>query len=96
MSMQNVLEVALGEVGVTEFPKDSNQVKYNTEYYGYAASGPYYPWCVTFLWWVFRHADEAMAFFNSGKTASCSALMTLYKAEGKWITETISPAIFSS
>lgn len=81
-----MIEVALAEVGTTEWPRNSNRVKYNTEYYGCEVSGLNYPWCVVFLWWVFRHADEAMAFFNSGKTASCTILSSLYKAEGRWVT----------
>lgn len=86
MSMQNVLKVAESQLGVTEFPKDSNKVIYNTEYYGYEASGVYFPWCVTFLWWVFKHGGDPKAFFNSGKTASCTALKKLYSAEGRWVT----------
>lgn len=87
MSLKKVLDVAESQLGVTEYPKGSNTVIYNTEYYGYPVAGPAYPWCVVYLWWVFNKAGEKRAFFNGGKTASCSALMRLYEAEGRWFTD---------
>ena len=48
MSLSKVLEVARGELGVTEEPV--NKVKYNTAYYGREVSGKDYAWCVVFLW----------------------------------------------
>ena len=87
MSAEKVIEVAEAEVGTTEYPKGSNKVKYNTDYYGFEASGSAYPWCCSFLWWIFNEAGEGKAFFNGGKTASCTALMQLYQAEGRWYTD---------
>ena len=79
MSMNKVIEVAQGELGYTENPAGSNQVKYweayNPEYQGS-------PWCVAFLWWVFSQAGERMSFFGGGKTASCSILLRWYKEQG--------------
>lgn len=82
MSLSKVLEVATLELGVTENPPGSNCVKYNDAYYGKTVSGSAYPWCVTFLWWVFREAGERMAFFGGGKTASCSMLLRWYREQG--------------
>ena len=87
MSLKSVLDLAEEQLGITEYPENSNHVLYNTEYYGKDVMGSSYPWCVTFLWWVFNHAGESKAFFNSGKTASCSALKTLYQAEGLYYTD---------
>lgn len=87
MSLESVIRTAELEVGKTEFPAGSNNVLYNTIYYGREVSGDKYPWCVTFLWWVFSEAGESKAFFNGGKTASCTRLMELYKAEGRWFTD---------
>ena len=28
--------------------------KYNTAFYGREVSGRAYPWCMAFIWWVFR------------------------------------------
>ena len=86
MSAEKVIEVARGELGTTEFPPGSNLTKYGNDY-GWNGV----PWCVIFLWWCFQKAGEAMAFFNSGKTASCSRLVELYQAEGKWFTEDFQP-----
>lgn len=83
MSLQAVIEVAVGELGGHEDPAGSNQVKY-WEWWP-AMQGQ--PWCAGFLGWVFDKAGESKAFFNGGKTASCTRLMELHKAEGRWFTD---------
>lgn len=70
-----VLAIAQWQEGVLETPSGSNCVKYNTEYYGGSVRGGAYPWCVAFIWWVFKEAG-----FNLYKTASCSSLVNRYKA----------------
>lgn len=85
MSLNAVIEVARGELSVTELPPNSNKVKYNTEYYGWEVSGPDYKWCVVGLWWVFKHAGEGQAFFGGAKTASCGTLRNWYKAQGQTV-----------
>lgn len=82
MSLSKVLEVARGELGVTELPKGSNRVKYNTAYYGREVSGEDFPWCVVLQWWIFNEAGERMAFFGGGKTASCRTLLRWYREQG--------------
>ena len=54
---EKVLRIAQGELGTKERPANSNQVKYNTWYYGREVSGPAYPWCMVFLQWVFHQAE---------------------------------------
>lgn len=78
MSKEKVIEIALGELGKTEFPKGSNLTEYGERY---GLNGV--PWCVIFLWDVFDRAGERMAFYNGGKTASCRTLLRCYKEEGK-------------
>lgn len=70
-----VLAIAQWQEGVLESPAGSNCVKYNTAYYGQRVRGGAYPWCVAFVWWVFREAG-----FNLYKTASCTALVDRYRA----------------
>jgi len=82
MSLSKTVEVTTLELGVTEWPKGSNNVKYNTAYYGKEVSGSAYKWCVTFLWWVFQEAKERMAFFGGGKTNSCGTLLRWYQEQG--------------
>lgn len=79
MSLTKVIEIARGELGVTESPAGSNRVKYWTDY-DPAFQGQ--PWCAAFLWWCFREAGERMAFFGGGKTASCSMLLRWYREQG--------------
>lgn len=82
MSKEKVIEIATLELGVTENPPGSNCVKYNDAYYGKQVSGSAYPWCATFLWWVFQEAQERMAFFGGGRTASCGTLLRWYREQG--------------
>ncbi len=69
------LEVAREQIGVTEYPPGSNNVKYNTWYYGREVSGSAYPWCMVFVQWCFAAAGTPLPF----KTASCSALLNWYR-----------------
>ena len=91
MSVAKVIAEAKNQIGTKENPANSNNVIYNTAYYGHAVNGSWYAWCVVFLWWVFQKAGEAMAFFNGGKTNSCTMLMNLYKAEDRWVTSDYIP-----
>lgn len=77
MPLSKVIEIALGELGKTEFPKGSNLTEYGERY---GLNGV--PWCVIFLWDVFNRAGERMAFFGGGKTASCSVLLRWYREQG--------------
>ena len=76
MSLSKVIEVARLELGVCEEPPGSNRVKYWDEYDPKMQGQP---WCCSFLWWVFLHADERKAFMGGGQTASCSILLRWYK-----------------
>lgn len=64
-----VVATALAEVGVKEAPKNSNNVKYNTWYYGHPVHGDDYSWCMVFVCWVFAHVKGA----PKKATASASA-----------------------
>lgn len=77
MSLSKVIEIARGELGVTENPPGSNIQKYGAEYGLNAA-----PWCMIFLWWCFSHAGEKAAFFGGAKTASCGTLLRWYREQG--------------
>lgn len=81
-----VLAIAAWQIGVTEAPANSNNVKYNTWYYGHAVSGSEYKWCMVFVQWVFHEAG-----FNLYKTASCGTLMNRYKQAKQWVTKDYKP-----
>lgn len=50
---ERLMEIALSQVGVKEVPSGSNDVKYNTWYYGREVRGDAYPWCCVFVEWCF-------------------------------------------
>jgi len=77
MSLEKVLDAASTQVGYSESPANSNRTKYGA---AYGLDGQ--PWCVMFLWWVFRTAGEQEAFYGGGKTASCGALLRYYREQG--------------
>lgn len=82
-----VLEVARKQIGTVEVPKDSNNIKYNTWYYGRAVSGSAYPYCVVFCCWVLNQAGESKAIYVGNKVASCGVLKTWAVNNGCWITD---------
>lgn len=80
-TVQDIIKTADSQIGVTEYPSGSNNVIYNTEYYGHPVSGDNYPWCCVFVWWVFKHQKN----FILKKTASCMDLGQWFKDNGRWI-----------
>lgn len=76
----DVVNVAKGEIGVKESPKNSNKQKYGEEY---GVNGT--PWCVQFVWWVFKHAGAASLFYGGKKTAYAPTLMKYYKNKGQFV-----------
>ena len=85
-----LLDIARGELGAREVPMNSNNVKYNTAYYGREVYdglwGTTFAWCVVFVWWCFQQAGAAELFYGGGKTASCTALRDWAKQNGQWVT----------
>lgn len=85
--INTLLKVASSYLGVAEDPRGSNNVIFNTDYYGHPVSGSSYPWCMVFVWDCFRLAGLSALFYGGGKTASCTTLMRWAKRKGQWITE---------
>lgn len=87
----DLLAIARAELGVKESPANSNNVKYNTAYYGHEVwdglDGGKYPWCMVFVWWLFGQTGAPDLFYGGGKTASCGALMTYAQTHGQWVTK---------
>ena len=79
-TVEEILKIAENELGVTEYPPNSNNVKYNTAYYGHEVSGSNYPWCCVFVWWVFAQMEPCLV----KKTASCQDLGTWFNQNGRW------------
>lgn len=81
MRTQDIIDRARGEIGVTEYPPNSNDVKYNSWFYGRAVSGSAYPWCCAFISWLFRDTELVK------KTASCQDLLQWFEARGQIVTK---------
>lgn len=77
MTAKEALDIAKSQIGVKETPPNSNNVIYNTWYYGHPVSGSAYPWCAVFISWIFRNTNLVM------KTASSSSMYTSFKNKGQ-------------
>lgn len=77
-----IIATAAAEIGVTESPSGSNNVKYNTAFYGQAVSGSAYPWCAVFVWWVFKQSNALSLFRGGSATATVKDIYTYYNARG--------------
>lgn len=82
-----LLEAARKQLNVLECPPDSNNVRYNTWYYGREVSGRAYPWCMVFVQWCCSQADVQLP----ARTASCGTLMNAAKQFGTWVTRDFRP-----
>lgn len=76
----DMVERALAEEGVSEWPPDSNQVKYNEWFYSKKVSGSAYPWCCAFIAWLFRDTKLVK------KTAACADLLTYLDKKGQTVS----------
>ena len=81
-TVSELLEIARRQIGTKESPPNSNNVRYNTWYYGREVSGAAYPWCMVFVQWVFDQAGVKLPV----RTASCGALMRAAQSAGCWVT----------
>ena len=81
-TVSELLEIARRQIGVKECPPNSNNVRYNTWYYGREVHGSSYPWCMVFVQWVFDQAGVKLPV----RTASCGALMRAAQSAGCWVT----------
>lgn len=82
-TVKQILDLAESQVGITEYPPNSNNVIYNTAYYGKEVSGSAYPWCCVFVWWLFAQFDPCII----KKTASCQELGNWFNTNGRWVSD---------
>lgn len=81
MKANDIIQKAMAEIGITEYPPNSNRCKYNREFYGRDVSGSQYPWCCTFVWWILSSSGVKVP-----KTASCMAMGEYFKKLGRFYT----------
>lgn len=81
---KSVLATAISEIGTKESPANSNNVKYNTWYYGKTVSGKDYPWCAVFMAWCFEQAKLSANIKGVKNKAYCPSWVEWAKAQGRW------------
>lgn len=86
-TVKKLLDTAKKELGVKESPPNSNNVKYNTWFYGKPVVGSAYPWCLAYVMFVFNKANVKLPI----KTASCGQLMRAAQEAGMWVTSGFQP-----
>lgn len=70
----NIMSIAEAYIGTHEEPMGSNNVIFNTDYYGHPVYGSAYPWCCAFVWDIFRMAGASNLFYDGQKTAYCPSV----------------------
>ena len=88
---EDIITKAKSFIGIKESPANSNNVTFNTHYYGRAVSGSAYPWCCAFVWDVFRLAGASLLFYGGKKTALCATLANWFKEIGRFCTSNPRP-----
>ena len=83
-----VMKIAKSYVGTKESPAYSNNVIFNTHYYGHEVSGGNYSWCVVFVWDIFRMAGASELFYDGKKTAWCDAVRDWAKTSNLVVNKT--------
>lgn len=84
---EKVIALARTQIGTVESPPGSNNVIYNTAYYGAPVSGDGYPWCCVFIWWLFWKLGLSAEFCGGARTAYCPYVVTFAQNAGQWITD---------
>lgn len=85
---KEVMAIAKSQIGVMESPANSNNVKYNTAYYGHKVSGASYSWCAVFEWWCGNQAVKKYGGTNpipKNANAAYGQDDIVSKKGGKWI-----------
>lgn len=81
--LERLLALFRSQIGTKE--DGTNNVVYNTDYYGAPVSGDNYPWCCAFVWDVFRMAGLSSLFCGGAKTAYCPYVESWAKSHGQWV-----------
>lgn len=71
-------------IGTKEKPSNSNNVMFNTHFYGHTVKGSAYPWCCVFVWDMFRISGGSSQFCNGKKVAYCPEVENYYKKNNSW------------
>lgn len=78
MKVNDAIRLAKNEIGVTEYPANSNNVKYNIWFYGKMVQGAQFPWCAVFISYIFKDSPNLVK-----KTASCLDMLEWFEAHNR-------------
>ncbi len=88
ITADDILNKAASYIGTKERPANSNNVIFNTHYYGQAVRGAAYPWCCSFVWDIFRMCNAGRLFCDGSKTAYCPAVESWARNKKIWHANT--------
>ena len=103
--IQRVRRIALEEArksaaGALDLGKpmgtNTNNVKYNTAYYGFAENNPDKAWCVVFIWWVIRQAGIPATVFPKKASvfrAADGGVRAWFKARNRFMSASSMPKV---
>ena len=74
MKVEQAIRLAKAELGTTEFPANSNNVKYNTWFYGKMVQGAAFPWCAVFISYIFKDSPDLVK-----KSPSCLEMLEWFE-----------------
>lgn len=86
MTANEIIKKARTYLGVKD--NGNNKVKFNTEFYGKEVSGSAYPWCVVFIWYLFKKLGASELFCGGQRIASCGSVMNIMSAQKHSYRET--------
>jgi hypothetical protein len=102
--IDKLLDVARKYIGTAEQPLGSNNVIFNTKYYGKAVSGSQYSWCANFVGYCCWEAgilgltpfykDGNDFRYNAQNSAYCPNWVTAAKSRKQWVTGGYAPGDF--
>lgn len=82
MIRESVFNKAKSYEGLKESPANSNNVLFNTIYYGKPVNNKDLSWCVVYIWYIFRELCLSGLFYDGEKCASCTTLLEYYRKKG--------------
>lgn len=82
-----IMDKAISYMGTKENPPGSNNVIFNTHYYGGPVNGSWYPWCCAFVWDIFRMCGLSHLFYNGQKTAYCPTVENWARQNGQIVNK---------
>lgn len=87
ITAQDIISKAASFIGVTEDPKGSNNVPFVIDYFGYLppSAATSAPWCVIFVWDIFRMCNASHLLFDGKKVGSCTVLWKWAQAAGRCV-----------